>query len=90
MKMDCHGLTLSYFGHGFCHKFIALSLHCTVTFVDKEKGPPSTGFCYAKNNSGAFGAECVWESCWQAGAPSSSPDPALPRSAPMRACPRDR
>ena len=30
MKMDCHESILSYCGHGFCHKFIALSLplHC--------------------------------------------------------------
>ena len=35
-------------GHRFCHKFSALSLPCTVTFVDKEEGQPNTGFCCAK------------------------------------------
>ena len=48
MKMDCHELILSYCGHRFCHKVIALSSGCTVSFVDKEEGQPSMGFCYAK------------------------------------------
>ena len=40
MKMDCHEVILSSCGHRFCHKFIALSLPCTATFVAKEQGLP--------------------------------------------------
>ena len=54
LKMDCHKLILSYCGHIFCHKFIALSLPCTVTFVDKQEGEPSMGFCFAKRNFRCF------------------------------------
>ena len=49
IKMDCHDLILSYGGHRFCHKFIALSLPCTVTFVDKEEGQLSMAFVIPKN-----------------------------------------
>ena len=92
MKRDCHeyfGLILSYCGHRFCHKFIALSLPCIVTLVVKEEGQSSMGFCYAKKFSGAFGAECVWEFCWQGGGStphSQTPHPPL-SSAPILHCP---
>ena len=47
MKIDCHELILSYCGHRFCHKFMALGLPYTMTFVDKEEVQPTMGFCSA-------------------------------------------
>ena len=69
MKMDCHEVMLSYCRHRLCHKFIALRLPCTVTFVDKEEGQPSMGFCFATRNK--FPAP--WESRWQGGEPPPPP-----------------
>ena len=73
---------LSYCGHRFCHKFIALSLPCTVTFVDKEEGRQIMDFCYAKSFSGAFGAEYVWKSCWQGGGSTHPPRHPPPQGRP--------
>ena len=43
--MDCHELTLSYCGHGFCHKFIALSfpLHCDLCWQGGGATPRPPG-----------------------------------------------
>ena len=57
MEMDRCEVIRFYGGHGFCHKFIALSLLCTVTFVDREEGQPSMRFRCAKQLSGAFSAK---------------------------------
>ena len=36
-----------------------------MTFVHKEEGQPSMGFCMQNKIPGAFSAKDVWGSCWQ-------------------------
>ena len=57
----------------------SLSLPCAVTFVDKDEGQPSTGFCYPKNFP--FGSPFGKEE----GQPPPLSDPPPRSSAPMRA-----